>query len=249
MNSSFVPTRLDDVLDGLTPSDLASTLAEARGSPRTYLKFSGKMAQVWAVGPVPDNDDEIRDGAAQLVLTHLLAGSLVAYVECGDRAYSIPSGFWTMRTQKSDAWQFLAAAFEAFPYAPGFQEAMVGKTILIPRTSAAAFIKRQMANGAPQPENDDDPGTGDPGRPITLEELRPSYGEEPAVRTAVDAEEFRMWMADRIANGWTQTKIVKEASAAFPKRVVPGREDRRDIHRKEYRRKMKVDPKPGKVVL
>ncbi len=67
------------------------------------------------------------------------------------------------------------------------------------------------------------------------------------VRTMVEDEEFRLWVAARIVEGHDQTWVVANAKAAFPDNIVPGREDRRVIHRVEHRRLKRFDPKPGKV--
>lgn len=75
-----------------------------------------------------------------------------------------------------------------------------------------------------------------------------STGDPVLIRTAVDVDAFREWVSDRIEEGLDQTAIVSGASAAFPKNIVPGREDRREIHRVEHRRLKGIDPKPGKEV-
>jgi hypothetical protein len=68
------------------------------------------------------------------------------------------------------------------------------------------------------------------------------------LRTKVDEEEFRLWVATSISERRNQTWIEKNASAAFPDKILPDREKLREVHRVEHRRLKGVDPKPGKEV-
>lgn len=68
------------------------------------------------------------------------------------------------------------------------------------------------------------------------------------VRRTVEKEEFRSWVAACIEEGHNQTWIARNACAAFPQKIVPGREKVRQIQREEHRRIKGFDPRPGKAV-